>query len=100
MSQPAENKEPTIDAVPSHAKPWPIRITFIPEPTRPGEQFSVGKPWAGVPTLNRLKKLLKTAKRGYGFRCCEIYTADPEFASAPVIVPPKEKRRRRQVNAA
>ena len=94
------DQEPTVKAVPSERKPWPIRIVFIPEPTHAGEPYSVGKPWAGVPTLNRLKKLLKTAKRAYGFRCVEILTADPEFSAAPVIVPPKEKRKRRPVQAA
>ena len=88
-----------VEAVPRQPQPWPIQIIFIPEPTSAGEQPSVGKPWAGVPTLHRLKKLLKSAKRGFGFRCVEIRTTDPEFAAAPKLVPPKRDRRKKPIAA-
>ena len=81
-----------VSTVPQPRRPWPWIITFVPESAAPGEKATSVKPWVESPPIYRVKKMLKAALRAYGLRCVRIEAMDPEF-SAPVLVPPRRKRK-------
>ena len=79
---------------------WPIRVTFLPQPTHAGDVPTPTKRWAGVPTHIRLRKLLKVMLRGFGMKVTEVRTWHPDFAPEAEIsgdpkLTAKPKRRKK-----